>query len=126
MNRLKLTIEYDGSDYIGWQKQQKGKSVQEEIEKSLLQLFQEKIQVFGAGRTDSGVHALGQVAHFDVDDMKINEEKISLAINYILRQTNNKISILKAETVPMSFDSRFSVKKKYIYIKFLIDKSDLF
>ncbi len=116
MNRLKLTIEYDGSDYIGWQKQKKGKSVQEEIEKSLLQLFQKKIQVFGAGRTDSGVHALGQVAHFDVDNMKINEEKIALAINYILRRTENKISILKAEGVPMSFDSRFSVKKKiYLY-----------
>ena len=116
MNRLKLTIEYDGSNFVGWQKQKKGKSVQEEIEKTLLQLFQKKIQVFGAGRTDSGVHALGQVAHFDVDNMKIDEAKIALAMNYILRKTENKISILKAEGVPMSFDSRFSAKKKiYLY-----------
>ena len=72
MNRLKLTIEYDGSDYIGWQKQKKGKSIQEEIEKSLSQLFQEKIKVFGAGRTDSGVRAIDQVAHFDVSKININ------------------------------------------------------
>ncbi|MFL2660727.1 MAG: tRNA pseudouridine(38-40) synthase TruA [Alphaproteobacteria bacterium] len=116
MNRLKLTIEYDGSDYIGWQKQKKGKSIQEEIEKSLSQLFQEKIKVFGAGRTDSGVHAIDQVAHFDVSKININKEKIALAMNHILRKTANKISILKAEEVPMTFDSRFSVKKKtYLY-----------
>ena len=116
MNRFKLTIEYDGSGYIGWQKQKKGKSIQEEIEKSLLQLFDEEIKLFGAGRTDSGVHAIGQVAHFDIKKIKINEKKIALAINYILRKTSNRISILKAEEVSKSFDSRFSVKNKtYLY-----------
>ena len=116
MNRLRLIIEYDGSNYVGWQKQKTGKSIQEEIEKSLSQLFQEKIKVFGAGRTDSGVHATGQVAHFDVNKIKIEKNKIALAINYMLRKSENKISILKAEEVPLSFDSRFSVKNKtYLY-----------
>ena len=66
MTRYKLLIEYDGSPFVGWQKQENGLSIQESIESSVLELFQEQVTVFGAGRTDTGVHAMGQVCHFDI------------------------------------------------------------
>ena len=83
IKRVKIIIEYDGSGYVGWQNQKNGKSVQGEIEKALLELFDKKIKLSGAGRTDSGVHAAGQVAHFE-------------SINYIIGKNKNRISILKA------------------------------
>ena len=67
MIRLKLLIEYDGFRYVGWQKQKNGKSIQGEIEKCLKVLCKSDVTLFVAGRTDAGVHALGQVAHFDID-----------------------------------------------------------
>ncbi len=116
MIRIKLTIEYDGSNYVGWQKQKNGRSVQQQIEDCLEKLFKEKINIYGAGRTDAGVHALGQVAHFDLNNLNIDEKKISLAINYLLKKNENKISILNSEKISQNFDSRFSVKKKtYLY-----------
>ncbi len=116
MTRIKLTIEYDGSYYLGWQKQNSGKTVQREIEKSLEILFGREINIYVAGRTDAGVHALGQVVHFDVVQSKMEYKKISLALNYLLKKNKNKISILKSEKVVKSFDSRFSVKNKiYLY-----------
>ena len=66
MAKYKITIEYDGSNYVGWQIQDNGLSIQELIEKSIFKLTGEKTSIFGAGRTDAGVHALGQVAHFDL------------------------------------------------------------
>ena len=95
MKRIKLTIEYDGSSYSGWQKQKSGKTIQEEIEKCLKELFEEKINLYVSGRTDAGVHALAQVAHFDVSKLNIKVEKISFAINQLLKKNNNKITILK-------------------------------
>ena len=77
IKRVKIIIEYDGSGYVGWQNQKNGKSVQGEIEKALLELFNVKVKLFGAGRTDSGVHAIGQVAHFDIDDRYINHDKFN-------------------------------------------------
>ena len=71
IKRIKIIIEYDGSDYVGWQNQKNGKSIQGEIEKALLELFNKKINLSGAGRTDSGVHARGQVAHFDIEHKNI-------------------------------------------------------
>ena len=62
MGRIKLTIEYDGSEYVGWQKQQNGRSIQEEIEICLEKLFNSKIKIYVSGRTDAGVHAFGQIA----------------------------------------------------------------
>ena len=76
MTRIKLTIEYDGSYYLGWQKQNSGKTVQREIEKSLEILFGREINIYVAGRTDAGVHALGQVVHFDVVQSKMEYKKI--------------------------------------------------
>ena len=119
MSRIKITIEYDGSYYQGWQKQNSGKTVQDEIEKSLFKLFGRQIRIYVAGRTDAGVHALGQVAHFDINQSRIDFKKISFALNYFLKKNKNKISILKSEKVEKSFNSRFSVRNKSYYYKIL-------
>ena len=116
IKRIKLIIEYDGSNYVGWQNQKNGKSIQGEIEKALSELFNEKIKLSGAGRTDAGVHAIGQVAHFDIDDKILDTQKLYRSINYILSKNDNKITILKSSIENNNFHSRFSVrKKKYIY-----------
>ncbi len=116
MYRIKLTIEYDGDDYIGWQVQKTGKSIQGEIEKCLKKLFKVKIRIYVAGRTDAGVHALQQVAHFDIEEINFEIKKIAMALNHLLMISKNNIVILKSERVSLSFNSRFSVKKKtYLY-----------
>jgi tRNA pseudouridine38-40 synthase len=122
MQRVKLLIEYDGSDYFGWQRQNSGKTVQEEIENCLEEIYNEKIRIFVAGRTDAGVHALGQVAHFDITNFKIEEERIFLAINNLLKKKKNRISILKSRKVSSTFDSRFSVKEK-VYLYRILNRS---
>ena len=81
MFRVKLVVEYDGSNYVGWQRQNNGKSIQEEIEKSLKKIFNENIELTVAGRTDAGVHAFGQVAHFDL------KKKILMKIKFIKQLT---------------------------------------
>ena len=86
MLRVKLTIEYDGSNYSGWQKQSSENTIQQEIEECLIKLFEEKISIFVSGRTDAGVHAFSQVAHFDLSKSKIKINKISLAINQLLKK----------------------------------------
>jgi len=116
MRRIKLLIEYDGSDYVGWQKQKNGKSIQEEIENCLEKIFSEGITLYVSGRTDAGVHALGQVAHFDISSTKIKISKLNLAINSFLKKNNNKITILESSEVEKSFHARFSVKKKNLSV----------
>ena len=109
MPKYKVTIEYDGSNYVGWQKQDNGISIQEEIEKALIKLTGERIIIFGAGRTDAGVHALGQVAHFDLKkNFKI--DNIRDGLNQHLRP--QPIAILKAEEIDDNFHSRFSAKNR--------------
>ena len=66
MQRYKIKIEYEGTPFVGWQFQKNGQSVQEVLQKAIFNLFREKVVVTGAGRTDSGVHALEQIAHFDL------------------------------------------------------------
>ena len=122
MGRIKLTIEYDGSEYVGWQKQQNGRSIQEEIEICLEKLFNSKIKIYVSGRTDAGVHAFGQIAHFDLKKSHIETKKISNALNYLLKKSKNKITILKSEKVSAIFHSRFSVKKK-IYLYKILNRS---
>ena len=86
MYRYQLLIEYEGSKYIGWQKQKKGKSIQGTIEKILSKLLKEKIVIQGSGRTDSGVHALQQSSHFDFNK-KINKiEKLIKSLNFFLKK----------------------------------------
>ena len=107
MNKYKVTLEYDGTNYIGWQRQENGKSIQECLEKAINKLTSETIKVHGAGRTDSGVHAYEQVAHFEINK-EIKTDKIRDGLNQHLRP--NEIAILKAEKVDKHFHARFSAK----------------
>ncbi len=112
MKNVKLTIQYDGTGFSGWQKQPNGRTVQEEIEKSLSTLLKKEVKINGSGRTDAGVHALGQVANFR-EDFTIPIERIPRALNGILPED---ISILSAEDMDMDFHARYSTKgKKYVY-----------
>ncbi len=114
MPKYKIIIEYDGSNFVGWQKQENGNSIQESIEKAITKITSEKVNVFGAGRTDSGVHAKGQVAHF-VTSNDISSDIIRDALNQHLR--NFSISILSAEKVKEDFHARFSaIHRHYQYI----------
>ncbi len=112
MCRVKLTIEYVGTDFCGWQSQKNGVSVQDTVESALEKYFGAKIRLYGAGRTDVGVHAKGQVAHFDVDK-QFNPYKLCLGVNLYLPRT---VAVTNAEIVDGSFDARFSaVSKTYCY-----------
>lgn len=109
MNRFRLKIEYDGTAYGGWQRQKNAMTVQEKIENALFELTGEKIGITGASRTDSGVHALGQVAHFD-SETKIPPEKLFLALNTHLPPD---IRIAASEIAQEDFHARFMAKGKY-------------
>jgi tRNA pseudouridine38-40 synthase len=110
MPRYKITVEYDGTSYAGWQKQKQQPSIQGEIERALSEFLQEKVEIYGSGRTDSGVHALGQVAHFDLPK-EYSEDTIIKAVNFYLK--SQPISILSCEQVNLEFHARFSAKKRY-------------
>lgn len=111
--KVKLTLSYDGTNYCGWQVQPNGVTVQEILETALEKLTGEKIKVVGSGRTDAGVHALAQVAHFEREKENIPPEKFKKALNTILP---NDIKIIDSERVSDEFDARKSAKKKtYVY-----------
>ena len=113
MPRYKLTIEYDGRPYVGWQRQENGRSVQQAIEEAIAGFTGETVTVKGAGRTDSGVHALGQVAHIDLA-RDWPSDTVRDALNAHLRQET--IAILAARLVAADFDARFSaVRRRYLY-----------
>ena len=114
MFNFKITIEYDGTNYVGWQKQDNGLSIQEAIEDAIFKLTAEKINLFGAGRTDSGVHALGQVAHFNLKKI-FKIDNIRDGLNQHLRP--QPIAILKVAKVHQDFHARFSaIKRTYEYV----------
>ena len=113
MNNIKLTIEYDGSRYHGWQVQPNAMTVQQKIEEAIHNLTGEKIKIVGASRTDSGVHAYGQVANF-VTNSNIRPDKFCDALNHFLPCD---IVIAKSECVSCEFHSRYDSKgKKYRYV----------
>lgn len=113
--RLKITIEYDGTNLLGWQKQLDGPSVQEYIETAIYKFSNQQVEVYGSGRTDAGVHALGQVAHFDLET-EMDEHRLREAINAHLRIMKTKIVVLEVEKVHSDFNARFdTVKRSYIY-----------
>ena len=113
MPRYKLTIEYDGGPFVGWQRQANGPSVQQAIEEAIRGFSGETVVVKGAGRTDAGVHALGQVAHIDLG-RDWAPGKLRDAINAHLRPA--PVAILDAEAAAADFDARFSaVKRHYLY-----------
>jgi len=109
MQRYKIIIEYDGSNYVGWQKQDNGLSIQESLQIAIKKQTQENVEVFGAGRTDAGVHALGQVAHFDLD-RNLTIKEIQDGLNQYLRP--QPIAIIEAKKVEKDFHARFSAKKR--------------
>ena len=115
MKNIKLIVAYDGTNYHGFQ-EQKGTgldTIQEVLEKALSKLTKREIKIIGAGRTDAGVHARGQVVNFKCDDWPIPLTKTALAVNALLP---NDIAVLKAELVPLDFHARFSaISKTYCY-----------
>ena len=113
MRNIKLIIEYDGKDFNGWQRQPTKLNIQGEIERAIQEVTKEKVELIASGRTDAGVHALGQVANFKTES-NIPITKIPIALNTKLKRS---IRILKAEEVEESFHSRYNCKKKtYRYI----------
>lgn len=113
MRNIKLTIEYDGKEFGGWQKQPNKLNIQGEIEQVIQRITGEPVELTASGRTDAGVHALGQVANFKTSS-NIPIEKIPIAINTYLKKS---IRIKDAEEVEETFHSRFNCKQKtYRYI----------
>ncbi|MCE7886418.1 MAG: tRNA pseudouridine(38-40) synthase TruA [Alphaproteobacteria bacterium PRO2] len=120
MTRWKLTIEYVGTNYSGWQRQEEGvPSVQAAIEEAIKKFCQQDITIHVAGRTDAGVHAKGQVAHFDLDygARKLEGFDLMKALNAHLKP--QPIGIIKAEIVPDDFHARFNAKNKLYQYRIL-------
>ncbi len=114
MPRYKCIVEYDGTNFCGWQIQENGKTIQGEIEKAIKLFSGEDVTICTAGRTDSGVHALAQVFHFDLSK-EYNVENIRGGLNFHL--STDAISVLSAEIVDENFHARFGAKKRhYKYI----------
>jgi tRNA pseudouridine38-40 synthase len=113
MPRYKLTIEYDGSPFLGWQVQESGFTVAGVLEAAVEKLSGERAKVFGAGRTDTGVHALGQAAHIDLSK-EWETDTIRDGMNAHLRP--HPVAVLSVEKVSEDFDARFSaIKRHYLY-----------
>jgi tRNA pseudouridine38-40 synthase len=111
--RYRLTIEYDGAGFVGWQRQANGLSVQEALETAITRFCGERVTVHGAGRTDAGVHALGQAAHIDLTKAVL-PDVLRSAVNHHLRPA--AISILAAAPAPEGFDARLSAScRVYLY-----------
>ena len=114
MNRYQLFVEYDGKKFNGWQIQKKGISVQKTLQIILSKLLKEKIVIYGAGRTDSGVHAIKQCAHFDTTK-KLVEKNTIKTFNFFLNKKN--ISVQKIVKKNKNFHARFSAKERtYLYL----------
>ena len=114
MQRYKIKIEYDGTSFVGWQFQKNGPSIQQAIQEAIFNLSKERVIITGAGRTDSGVHALAQIAHFDLKK-KIKKKRLLPAINQNIG--NKPITILKISKTSKKFHARFDAKKRtYQYI----------
>jgi len=113
MPRYKLLIEYDGTDFVGWQRQENGLGVQQCVEEAIHAFCDEKVTVFASGRTDAGVHALEQVAHFDLPK-DVEPETIRDALNFHLKPA--PIAVLSASVAANDFHSRFSARERhYLY-----------
>lgn len=120
MPRYKLTVEYDGTPYTGWQSQKDGRAVQNKIEAAIEKFAGERPVIQAAGRTDSGVHALGQVIHFDLE-RDYDPFKVGEAINFHLKP--HPISILTWEKVADNFEARFSAKARHYEYQILNRRS---
>ena len=116
MYNYKIIVEYDGTNFVGWQQQENGKSIQAVLQDAAFKLSGEKIIIFGAGRTDAGVHAYGQVASFTINK-KIETDVIRDGLNQHLRP--HPISVQKAELVDSKFHARFSAIKRWYEYKII-------
>lgn len=118
--RIRLVLSYDGSGFSGWQRQKEVPSVQEELEKVLEKMLKVPVKVHGSGRTDAGVHALGQVAHFDIENESVPIEAFPVALNKLLPHT---IRVTDSGLEDESFHARFtSICREYrYYVKELAD-----
>jgi len=114
MQRYKIKIEYDGTPFVGWQYQKNGLSVQKVLQDAIFSISKEKTIITGAGRTDSGVHALAQVAHFDLKK-KIPKKNLLPAINQNI--INKSVTVLKINKVNKNFHARHEAQKRtYLYL----------
>lgn len=116
MPRYRLTLEYNGGPFAGWQRQDNGPSVQAAVEEAIFKLSAEHVTVTGAGRTDSGVHALGQVAHFELEK-DFAAEKVRDALNHHLRPA--PVAVLDASIVAPDFHARFSATARHYFYRIL-------
>jgi tRNA pseudouridine38-40 synthase len=122
MPRYKLLIEYDGGPFVGWQTQAVGPSVQAALTTAIQSLTQETVTLQGAGRTDAGVHALGQVAHFDLV-REWRTDRLRDGLNACLRP--HPVAVLMAQGVPDSFDARFSAVARHYRYRIINRRADL-
>ena len=117
MHRYQVLIEYVGTNFVGWQIQSKGKSIQKLIQTKLSKLLKEKVSLTGSGRTDAGVHAIEQSAHFDCKKEIQNLDKLLKSINHFVN--NMHVSIINIKKRSINFHARFSAKQRiYKYIIF--------
>ena len=117
MHRYQILIEYVGTNFVGWQIQTKGKSIQKLIQVKLSKILKEKILLIGSGRTDSGVHAIEQSAHFECKKEIQNLDKFLKSINHFINNMN--VSILSIKKRNLNFHARFSAKQRiYKYVIF--------
>jgi tRNA pseudouridine38-40 synthase len=124
MPRFKMTVEYDGTPYVGWQRQDNGRSAQSAIEDAILSLTKETVRIRAAGRTDSGVHALGQVVHADLSRDWV-PHKLRNALNAHLMMAGDKVSIIDVEQVGDGFDARFSALRRHYLYRIISRKAPL-
>ena len=115
MPRYRIDIEYDGGPYAGWQRQADQPSVQAAIEQAIQAFCGEAVTIRGAGRTDAGVHARGQVAHFDIE-REWQADRVMAAINAHLTRAGETVAVTAAQSVDAEFDARFSATARhYLY-----------
>ncbi len=113
VTRYRLLVEYEGGGFVGWQRQDNGPSVQQALEEAVFAFCGERVAVQGAGRTDAGVHALGQVAHLDLE-RPVEPDTLMMAVNQHLKPA--PIAVLAAEVAPAGFHARFSATRRgYLY-----------
>ncbi len=120
--RYLIAVQYDGTDFCGWQRQKNGVSVQEVLEKAIFAALHVSAVVTGSGRTDAGVHAARQVCHFDAEGLTIPPEKIKDAVNPFLPPA---VKILSCKPAPQGFHARFSAKEKTYEYTYLFSATDL-
>jgi tRNA pseudouridine38-40 synthase len=122
MLRYKLTIEYDGTPYVGWQIQDNGPTIQGALTEAVFAFTGERVAVQGAGRTDAGVHALGQVAHIDLTK-DWDTDNVRDAMNFHLRP--QPVAVVTAERVADNFDARFSATRRHYLYRIVNRRADL-